>query len=259
MKTVEYYSKLNYKTSVYRDDEGDFITEVDDLPGCVAHGATPDEAFKNLEEAKHAWVESRLAAGLDVPEPRPIEDYSGKVLLRMPRSLHRRLAVQSTQERVSLNQYIVSLLSYSSSGNRAFTPEAQAVQGADKATSVGKVDVAEKVLDLLRTVASKHLVDVTLSQSCYRQASSLASQYIVVEDFAPLVIGQTSCPGKGSVAAWQSFILDKTPSPERHTVWPLAPRPECSLARTDKVAENQSRFKSTEESEKPDEPQMPKV
>jgi len=46
MKTVEYYSKLNYKTSVYRDDEGDFITEVDDLPGCVAHGATPDEAFK---------------------------------------------------------------------------------------------------------------------------------------------------------------------------------------------------------------------
>lgn len=125
MKTVEHYLQLNYRSSVYRDDEGDFIIEVDDLPGCVTHGRSPDEAFRNLEEAKRAWVESRLAAGLEVPEPRQIEDYSGKVLLRMPRSLHRRLAEQSAAEGVSLNQYIVSLLSYASAGNRAFSPASQ--------------------------------------------------------------------------------------------------------------------------------------
>jgi predicted RNase H-like HicB family nuclease len=257
MKTVEQYLKLNYKTSVYRDDEGDFITEVDDLPGCVAHGATPDEAFKNLDEAKRVWMESRLAAGLEVPEPRPIGDYSGRVLLRMPRTLHRRLAEQSAAEEVSLNQYIVSLLSYSSGGNRAFTSEVQATAGTGKTALIG-IGEWEKALDRLRT-ASQYLADMTMSQSSYRQRSSLASQYLVDEDLASVVMGQTSSLGKGAVAAWQSFVLDETRSPERHTVWPLAPRPVSSLVRSDKVSENRSSLVSREESDKPGEPQMPKV
>jgi predicted RNase H-like HicB family nuclease len=142
MKPVEYYLQLNYKSSIYRNDEGDFVIEVDDLPGCVTHGGSPDEAFRNLEEAKRAWVESRLAAGLEVPEPRPIEDYSGKVLLRMPRSLHRRLAEQSAAEKVSLNQYIVSLLSYASAGNTAFTRASQPGQVLYQAAGGGMTGVA---------------------------------------------------------------------------------------------------------------------
>ncbi|MEH2192567.1 MAG: toxin-antitoxin system HicB family antitoxin [Nostoc sp.] len=39
------------------------------------------------------------------------DSYSGKLLLRMPKSLHRRLAETSERECISLNQYIVSLLS----------------------------------------------------------------------------------------------------------------------------------------------------
>jgi predicted RNase H-like HicB family nuclease len=142
MKTVEYYLELNYKTSVYRDDEGNFVVEVDDLPGCVTDGRSPDEAFRNLEEAKHAWVESRLAAGLEVPEPRQIDEYSGKVLLRMPRSLHRRLVGQSAEEGVSLNQYVVSLLSYASAGNRAFSPTAQPVHVVYQYASSGKTELS---------------------------------------------------------------------------------------------------------------------
>lgn len=46
------------------------------------------------------------------PEVRFEDDtYSGKLLLRMPKSLHRRLAEEADRENVSLNQYIVSLLS----------------------------------------------------------------------------------------------------------------------------------------------------
>jgi predicted RNase H-like HicB family nuclease len=111
MKAIEDFLALNYRISVYRDEDGDYVVEVDDLPGCVAHGSTPDEAFQDLQEAKRVWMESRIAAGLEIPEPRPIEDYSGRVLLRMPRWLHRRLAVQSHAEGASLNQHIVTLLS----------------------------------------------------------------------------------------------------------------------------------------------------
>jgi predicted HicB family RNase H-like nuclease len=43
--------------------------------------------------------------------PATEQDYSGKFVLRLPKSLHRRLAQQAEQEGVSLNQYAVSLLS----------------------------------------------------------------------------------------------------------------------------------------------------
>lgn len=111
MNTVEEYLKLDYRASVYKDEDGDFVVEVNDLPGCVTHGATVTEAFENLEEAKRVWMESRLAGGLEIPRPKNREEYSGRVLLRMPRSLHRALSNQAQQEGVSLNQHIVSLLS----------------------------------------------------------------------------------------------------------------------------------------------------
>ncbi|MGH9467388.1 MAG: toxin-antitoxin system HicB family antitoxin [Terriglobales bacterium] len=110
MKTIDELLRLNYRTTVYLDDEGDFIVEVPDLPGLAADGKTPDEAFAELEHAKRAWMESRRSAKLPIPEPQPIPEYSGRLVVRMPRSLHARLANQAGLEGVSLNQYIVSLL-----------------------------------------------------------------------------------------------------------------------------------------------------
>lgn len=111
MKNLDYYLSLNYRKLVYQDEDGDYIVEVPDLPGCVSDGPTPAEAFENLRGAMSSWITSRIAAGLDVPEPKTIEDYSGRVLLRMPQFLHRRLAEQASTEGASLNQYMVSLLS----------------------------------------------------------------------------------------------------------------------------------------------------
>ena len=48
---------------------------------------------------------------MPIPEPDSIEDYSGQFKLRLPRSLHRQLALQSKREGVSMNQYCVFLLS----------------------------------------------------------------------------------------------------------------------------------------------------
>lgn len=110
MIDTSHYLSLNYHKRLYQDEDGDWIAEVDDLPGCVADGKTPDEAIKNLRDAMTSWIGSRLDAGLEVPEPSVAEEYSGKILVRMPRFLHRRLALQAKAEAVSLNQYLVSLL-----------------------------------------------------------------------------------------------------------------------------------------------------
>jgi predicted RNase H-like HicB family nuclease len=118
MKTIEDYLSLNYHKRLYQDEGGDWIVAIDDLEGCVADGKTPDEAVANLREAMRSWLESRIQAGLEIPEPSGITDYSGRVLLRMPRSLHQRLSIQAKAEGVSLNQYLVSLLAYSSGRSR---------------------------------------------------------------------------------------------------------------------------------------------
>ena len=93
------------------EEEPYWVAEIPDLPGCVSDGETPDEAIESLEEAKRLWIEARLENGHHVPEPTDTRGYSGRLLLRMPKSLHRKLAAQSRREGTSLNMYVVSLLS----------------------------------------------------------------------------------------------------------------------------------------------------
>ena len=57
------------------------------------------------------WLATAIEDGIAIQEPDSIEDYSGQFKLRLPRSLHRQLALQSKREGVSMNQYCVFLLS----------------------------------------------------------------------------------------------------------------------------------------------------
>jgi antitoxin HicB len=111
MKDTAYYLGLRYRKVVSQDDKGTYIVEVPDLPGCVSDGDTLEEAFAELNDAMAAWISARLAAGLPVPEPHSSSEYSGKFLVRVPRSLHQRLAEQAEADGVSLNQCVVGLLS----------------------------------------------------------------------------------------------------------------------------------------------------
>jgi len=65
-----------------------------------------------LQEAKEAWICAAESTGQSVPEASPTDhEYSGKFTLRIPRSLHRQLAMQAEAEGTSLNQYCIHLLS----------------------------------------------------------------------------------------------------------------------------------------------------
>jgi len=94
------------------EDEG-FIAVAPDLPGCSAFGASQQEALTELQDAIAAWKEAALATGNPIPRPSvpsEVANYSGKVLVRMPKSLHAQIAKQAKSEGVSLNQHIVFLL-----------------------------------------------------------------------------------------------------------------------------------------------------
>lgn len=91
-------------------DESEWVATVDALPGCTGRGATPDEAVERASDAMAAWLASARREGKDVPEPKTPQSHSGRLLLRMPQTLHAELARTAEREHVSLNQFITDVL-----------------------------------------------------------------------------------------------------------------------------------------------------
>jgi antitoxin HicB len=112
-KNLEYYLNLPYTIEILPEPEGGYFIRVKELPGCFSQGETPEEAFRNIQEAKHLWLEVAIEVKHPVPEPRQEENYSGKFVLRLPKSLHRELVNQAEREKVSLNQLVNVLLARS--------------------------------------------------------------------------------------------------------------------------------------------------
>lgn len=109
-KTLEEYMSLRYPVKLEPRDDGSFFATHPDLQGCMAQGATADEAVRNLRDSREVWIEASLRHGYSVPEPAVDAEYSGRLLLRMSPRLHAGLAAAATNESVSLNQLITGVL-----------------------------------------------------------------------------------------------------------------------------------------------------
>ena len=105
-KTVDYYLSLPYTIELIQEPEGGWFVSVKELPGCMSQGDTPDEAIEMIRDAMRGWIEISLEDGDPIPEPRDLDDYSGKFVVRVPRSLHRDLVERAKEEGTSLNQYL---------------------------------------------------------------------------------------------------------------------------------------------------------
>ncbi len=51
------------------EDEA-FIAEVPELPGCMAHGASQEEALANAKAAENLWLDTAKEFGDPIPEPK---------------------------------------------------------------------------------------------------------------------------------------------------------------------------------------------
>jgi len=109
-KDLDFYLNLHYPVTVHPDPDGGFVAEIEELPGCMTQGETLGEVFEAIEDARRGWIQVAHEGGQDIPLPRDMEGYSGKILIRIPKNLHRVLSHTAKQEGVSLNQYITSLL-----------------------------------------------------------------------------------------------------------------------------------------------------
>ncbi len=78
------------------------------LKGCVGQGDDQSDAITELEENEKAWLETAEEVGIPIPKVpvEHLEEYSGKMTLRLAPYVHMEAAQFAQREGISLNQYI---------------------------------------------------------------------------------------------------------------------------------------------------------
>ena len=60
-----------YEIIIYWDNQDrTYIAEVPELPGCLAHGTSYDEALGNAKEAIQLWINTAKEFGDPIPKPK---------------------------------------------------------------------------------------------------------------------------------------------------------------------------------------------
>ena len=97
-------------------DGGGFMFTMPDIPGVVADGTTELEAIVDGREAFIATISAMVDMGQEIPVPAfSADDFtpasaSGKVLARLPRSMHMQLTARAKTEGVSLNSLVLAFI-----------------------------------------------------------------------------------------------------------------------------------------------------
>lgn len=106
------------------DGEVLYEARVKEFPDATEYAESAQEAYELALDTVEASLEVLQEQGKAVPTPSETpEDYSGRVTLRVPKNLHRRLALAAEDEAISLNQYLVSLLAFHVGTRFARSPE----------------------------------------------------------------------------------------------------------------------------------------
>ena len=54
----------------WSEEDGRYIIEVPELPGCMADGLTYEEAIKNAGDVISEWIDTARGLGREIPQPK---------------------------------------------------------------------------------------------------------------------------------------------------------------------------------------------
>ena len=145
--------------------DGGWIAKVDELPGCMAEGSSPEAAAARVQDAMRVWIEQAVTEGRDVPKPRSAASHSGRLLVRMPQSLHAELAHAAEREEVSLNQFITSSLASAVNWRGSGEHAIPSAEPAPRSRGLRTALMANMVLLVLIAVLAIVLIVVALSRA----------------------------------------------------------------------------------------------
>ena len=94
----------------WSEEDEEYVALIPEFPHLSALAGTPEEAAREAQVVAGLVLEVIAERGDDAPEPQVLSTYSGELRVRMPRTLHQKLAGRAQMENVSLNTLMVTLL-----------------------------------------------------------------------------------------------------------------------------------------------------
>lgn len=104
-KTLDYYLNLPWKFEFEKAAEGGYYAKVKGL-SCYSHGETLEKASLEIQEALECHLESCLENNIPISEPISDEECTGRLSLRVSKSLHCKLLEIAREEDVSISHLI---------------------------------------------------------------------------------------------------------------------------------------------------------
>lgn len=95
----------------WSEEDSCYVSTVAEFPGLSAFGNSPEEVVEEAKIAVEGFLKVYQEDGCPIPKPATLKPFSGQTRLRLPKSLHATLNQEAKKEGVSLNTYLVSLLS----------------------------------------------------------------------------------------------------------------------------------------------------
>ena len=90
----------------WSEEDAAFVSHVAEFPSLAAHADTLEEALREIKTVVGFVLQDLEKTGEFIPEPFGRRSFSGRLILRMPEYLHRKLALESMQQGVSLNHLL---------------------------------------------------------------------------------------------------------------------------------------------------------
>jgi|CZCB01.1.fsa_nt_gi antitoxin HicB len=99
-------------TKVNEADGGGYIAHIPELD-CFGDGETVEEALDDVYAVAEDLIEIAKEDGKDIPTPqyyKDLDDFSGKLSIRLPKTLHKLVSQRAKTENCSINQLITTYI-----------------------------------------------------------------------------------------------------------------------------------------------------
>lgn len=99
-----------YRRELVQNSNGSWFARIVEFDGCMTEGDSAAEALTNLDDAMSEWLRVQLEDGEAIPEPAANQRFSGKFMVRLPKSLHRSVSEIAVRDGVSINAFVATAL-----------------------------------------------------------------------------------------------------------------------------------------------------
>lgn len=108
--------KVNKKNNLYTyrvtwsEEDGEYVGLCAEFPSLSWLAENQEEALRGINKVVLEVVLDMESNSEPLPRPLSTKNYSGKFTVRIPSGIHRNLAIQAAESKVSLNRYVSAKL-----------------------------------------------------------------------------------------------------------------------------------------------------